>query len=80
MRLRHQIPLLLTLLFPAAALAQTAPAFIPPTPAEIRAVPGSWLAATDHIGGTRPAEQKTVVSPRNLEYLMGWRLVFELYR
>ena len=28
----------------------------------------------------RPAEQKTVVIPRNLEYLLGWRLVCELYR
>ena len=37
MRLRHQIPLLLTLLFPAAALTQTPPAYTPPTPAEIHA-------------------------------------------
>jgi alpha-glucosidase len=37
MRLRPSIPLLLTLLVPAAALAQSTPAFTPPTPAEIRA-------------------------------------------
>jgi len=38
MRLRHHIPLLLAaLLFPGAVLTQSTPAFIPPTPAEIRA-------------------------------------------
>jgi alpha-glucosidase len=51
MRLRPSVPLLLaTLLLPAAALAQSTPAFTPPTPAQIRtaATPATDLTWYNH--------------------------------
>ena len=68
MRLRHQIPLLLTLLFPAAALTQTPPAYTPPTPAEIHAAAvHSRMAARIRESRKAEAEYEATLDPRQFQ-------------